>query len=119
MPAPARGHPAATLPPERVRGDKATRDAGGASPVPSPRVGQAWGRCQPRVPAAGARRRGCCRGAARCAGRSCCPGLAAPAGLPRRLAVRPRSRGSRNEMEQQKDGEIRLPALPQQIKRWD
>lgn len=30
-----------------------------------------------------------------------------------------RSRGSRNEMEQQKDGEIRLPALPQQIKRWD
>lgn len=31
----------------------------------------------------------------------------------------PRSRGSSNEMEQQKDGEIRLPALPQQIKRWD
>lgn len=58
-------------------------------------------------------------GAARCAGRSCCPGLAAPPGLPRWLAVRPRSRGSRNEMEQQKDGEIRLPALPQQIKRWD
>lgn len=58
-------------------------------------------------------------GAARCAGRSCCPGLAAPARLLRSLAVRPRSRGSRNEMEQQKDGEIRLPALPQQIKRWD
>ena len=31
----------------------------------------------------------------------------------------PRSCGSSNEMEQQKDGEIRLPALPQQIKRWD
>lgn len=54
-------------------------------------------------------------------------GLAQP--LPRASAPRlssyisrrrgPRSRGSSNEMEQQKDGEIRLPALPQQIKRWD
>jgi len=58
-------------------------------------------------------------GTARRAGRSCCPGLCTPAQRPHLLAVRPRSRGNGNEMEQQKDGEIRLPALPQQIKRWD